>query len=226
VSVKQEVNGKGSTFLSTRVKSGDVLEVSAPRGSFTLQPGDGPVVLLSAGLGATPVLAMLHDLAASRSPREVWWLHGARNAAEHPFAREARDLAAALPRARSFVAFSRPASQDRLGEDYDASGRLSLKVLQQLGVPRQPTSSVARRCFFAASRRIHGLGRRERAVHQEVFGPEESVTPGVSRLCPAAASAGGSPGPARWSFRAEQSRCAMESCMPEPAGICRVLDVS
>jgi ferredoxin-NADP reductase len=59
---------------------------------------------------------MLHDLAASRSPREVWWLHGARNGAEHPFAHEARDLAAALPRVRSFVAYSRPASQDRLGE--------------------------------------------------------------------------------------------------------------
>jgi ferredoxin-NADP reductase len=128
LSVKQEMNGKGSTFLSMQVKSGDVLEVSAPRGSFTLQPGEVPVVLLSAGIGATPVLAMLHDLAASRSPREVWWLYGARNAAEHPFAREARDLAAPHPRARSFVAYSRPAPQDRLGEDYDAPGRLSAPI--------------------------------------------------------------------------------------------------
>jgi ferredoxin-NADP reductase len=126
VSVKQEANGKGSTFLHLQVKSGDVLEVSAPRGSFTLEPGEGPVVLLSAGIGATPVLAMLHALAARRSRREVWWLHGARNAAEHPFAREALDLAAALPRARSFVAYSRPAPGDRLGHDYDAPGRLRL----------------------------------------------------------------------------------------------------
>ena len=136
VSVKQEVNGKGSTFLHTQVKSGDVLEVSAPRGSFTLQPGEGPVVLLSAGIGATPVLAMLHALAASRSTREVWWLYGTRNAAEHPFAREARDLVASLPHVRSFVAYSKPAPGDRLGDDYDAPGRLSLDVLQQLGVPR------------------------------------------------------------------------------------------
>ena len=116
-------------------------------------------MLLSAGIGATPVLAMLHDLAASRSPREVWWLHGARNAAEHPFAREARNLAAALPRVRSFVAYSRPASQDRLGEDYDAPGRLSLKVLQQLGVPRQADFyCVARRCSFVASAGLTGWG--------------------------------------------------------------------
>ena len=96
ISVKQEVHGKGSTFLHTQLKVGDVLDVSAPRGSFTLQQGEGPVVLLSAGIGATPVLAMLHALAASRSAREVWWLYGARSAADHPFAREARDLAAAL----------------------------------------------------------------------------------------------------------------------------------
>ena len=183
VSVKQEVNGKGSTFLSTQVKSGDVLEVSAPRGSFTLQPGEGPVVLLSAGIGATPVLAMLHDLAASRSPREVSWLYGARNAAEHPFAREARDLAAALPRVRSFVAYSRPAPQDRLGEDYDAPGRLSLKVLQQLGVPRQADFYLCGPAAFLRSftQDLLSWGVTGGRLHQEVFGPEDSVTPGISK---------------------------------------------
>ena len=183
VSVKQQVNGRGSTFLSTRVKRGDVLEVSAPRGSFTLQPGEGPVVLLSAGIGATPVLAMLHDLAASRSPRDVWWLYGARNAAEHPFAREVRDLAAALPRVRSFVAYSRPAPQDRLGKDYDVPGRLSLKVLQQLGVPHQADFYLCGPPAFLRSftQDLTSWGVASGRLHQEVFGPEESVTPGISR---------------------------------------------
>ena len=67
-----------------------MLDVSAPRGSFTLRPGDKPIVLLSAGIGATPVLAMLHALAAEASTRKVWWLHGARSGQEHPFAEEAR----------------------------------------------------------------------------------------------------------------------------------------
>jgi ferredoxin-NADP reductase len=183
VSVKQEVNGKGSTFLSTRVKSGDVLEVSAPRGSFILQPGEGPVVLMSAGIGATPVLAMLHDLAASRSQREVWWLYGARNAAEHPFAREARDLAAALPRVRTFVVYSRPAPQDRLGKDYDALGRLSLKVLQELRVPRQADFYLCGPAAFLRSftQELTSWGVASGRLHQEVFGPEESVTPGISK---------------------------------------------
>jgi ferredoxin-NADP reductase len=92
VSVKHEVNGAASSFLHSHVNAGDVLEVSAPRGSFTLTPGDDPVVLMSAGIGATPVLAMLHALAAEDSHREVWWLYGARNRNEHPFAKESRGL--------------------------------------------------------------------------------------------------------------------------------------
>jgi ferredoxin-NADP reductase len=183
VSVKQEVNGKGSTFLHTQVKSGDVLEVSAPRGTFTLQPGEGPVVLLSAGIGATPVLAMLHALAASRSPREVWWLYGARNAAEHPFAREVRDLAAALPHVRSFIAYSKPAQGDRLGVDYDVPGHLSLEVLQQLGVPREADFYLCGPPTFLRSFNLdlRSWGVASGRVHQEVFGPEEPVTPGISK---------------------------------------------
>jgi ferredoxin-NADP reductase len=52
--------------------------VAAPRGDFTLDAGTGPVLLISAGIGVTPVLAMLHELAAARSTREAWWIHGAR----------------------------------------------------------------------------------------------------------------------------------------------------
>jgi ferredoxin-NADP reductase/MOSC domain-containing protein YiiM/ferredoxin len=184
ISVKQEVHGKGSTFLHAQVKTGDFLEVSAPRGSFTLQPGEGPVVLLSAGIGATPVLAMLHALAASRSAREVWWLYGARNAADHPFAREARDLAAALTHCRRFIAYSKPAPGDRLGDDYDASSRLSLDLLQQLAVPRQANFYLCGPPGFLRNF-IHDLrnwGVASERLHQEVFGPEESVMPGISKI--------------------------------------------
>jgi ferredoxin-NADP reductase len=79
VSVKREAHGAAGAYIDEKLQVGDVVDASAARGAFTLRPGDAPVVLLSAGIGATPVLAMLHALAAEASPREVWWLHGARD---------------------------------------------------------------------------------------------------------------------------------------------------
>ena len=93
ISVKREEHGAGSQFLHTRVRVGDLLEAAAPRGIFTLRPGQAPVLLISAGVGATPVLAMLHALAAARSTRDIWWLHGARRRADEPFAAESRTRA-------------------------------------------------------------------------------------------------------------------------------------
>ncbi len=77
ISVKIETNGAAGNWLKGHVRVGDALDVSAPRGSFVLQPGERPVMLLSAGIGATPVLAMLHALASARSTRQVFWVHAA-----------------------------------------------------------------------------------------------------------------------------------------------------
>src|SRR6202451_3405822 len=110
ISVKSELDGIGSSFLCHRAREGDVLDVSAPRGSFTLRPGQNPVVLLSAGVGATPVMAMLHSLAAERSQREIWWIYGARNGVDHPFAEESRSLLKQLSRGRGYIVYSRPAA--------------------------------------------------------------------------------------------------------------------
>jgi ferredoxin-NADP reductase len=136
ITIKEETHGVASTYLSTQLRIGDVLDVSAPRGAFILRRGNLPVVLLSAGIGVTPVMAMLHALASHASPRPVWWIYGARNRPDHPFAREARDLLAQLPHARSYVQYSRPDSTDRVGDDFDAAGRLTVTVLKNLGVPR------------------------------------------------------------------------------------------
>lgn len=87
ISVKIEPDGAAGAWLRDHVQVGDVLEVSSPRGSFILQIGERPVVLLSAGIGATPVLAMLYSLGAAHSTREVLWLHAARDREHHPFCR-------------------------------------------------------------------------------------------------------------------------------------------
>jgi ferredoxin-NADP reductase/MOSC domain-containing protein YiiM len=128
ISVKRE--GAVSTFLHEHVAVGDIVDVAAPRGSFVLKPGTRPVVLISAGVGATPVLAMLHALAREDVSRPVWWLHGARNAAEHAFAAEVDALLASLPNAHRLVAYSRPSAGDT---GYDITGRLGLAALA--GVP-------------------------------------------------------------------------------------------
>src|SRR5262249_15253152 len=136
VSIKQELNGVASTYLHKYMRVGDVLDVSAPRGSFILQSGDRPIVLLSAGVGATPVLSMLHVLAVEKATRQIWWLYGARNRNDHPFAQESRDLVQVLPHSRSRILYSRPGPEDRLGFEFDATGRLGIPVLDELGVPR------------------------------------------------------------------------------------------
>ncbi|HLM87684.1 MAG TPA: MOSC domain-containing protein, partial [Streptosporangiaceae bacterium] len=129
ISVKREPHGAGSQYVHSRVRAGDVLDAAAPRGTFVLQPGEGPVLLISAGVGATPVLAMLHALAASGSGRDVWWLHGARSRAEEPFAAESRSLLAGLARGHRYICYSRPGPADVLGRDYQAPGRLSASML-------------------------------------------------------------------------------------------------
>jgi ferredoxin-NADP reductase/MOSC domain-containing protein YiiM/ferredoxin len=183
ISVKEERHGIASTYLN-RLQTGAVLEVSAPRGAFTLRCGDRPVVLLSAGVGVTPVLAMLHALAAQASPRPVWWIHGARNRLEHLFAREVRDLLADLPQARSHVRYSRPDATDRLGADFDAVGRLTVAALEMLGVPRESDFYLCGPSVFLEEF-IAGLGdwgvARER-VHSETFGSGKPMTPGVKEL--------------------------------------------
>lgn len=181
ISVKYEAHGAASTWLRTHVRVGDTLEVAAPRGVFTLRAGDGPVLLLSAGVGATPVLAMLHVLAAERSRREVWWLHGARSGAEHAFAAEARALLAQLPNARAHVCYSRPDPADAAGRDYDAVGRLSGELLATLPLPRDADAYLCGPAEFLAdvTAALTAAGFASSQVHAEIFGAGPAVTPGV-----------------------------------------------
>jgi ferredoxin-NADP reductase/MOSC domain-containing protein YiiM/ferredoxin len=179
ISVKREPHGVASEYLHTRLRVGDVIDAGAPRGSFVLRPGERPVVLMSAGVGATPVLAMLHVLVAERSARPVWWLHGARNRAEHPFAREARELLAQLPDAHRLICYSHPGPDD---EGFDVTGRLSGDVLEPAGVPSDADFYLCGPGPF-----MHDLGAALTArgtpperVSTELFGALDGLTPGIA----------------------------------------------
>jgi ferredoxin-NADP reductase/MOSC domain-containing protein YiiM len=197
ISVKSESNGIGSSFLCNRVREGDVLDVSAPRGSFTLRPGENPVVLLSAGVGATPVLSMLHALATEESQRQVWWIYGARDRANHPFAEESRFLLKQLSRGRSYVVYSRPAAIDEPEMDFDASGHIDAGLLEKIGVSRNSDFYLCGPSSFLQNMRdgLRSWGVPDDDVHAEVFGALEGITPGMARVDHTPHLPDGPPGP-------------------------------
>jgi ferredoxin-NADP reductase/MOSC domain-containing protein YiiM/ferredoxin len=182
VSVKREPHGAGSGYLHSHVRPGDTIEAAAPRGSFVLRAGTGPVLLVSAGVGATPVLAMLHALAADGSTREVWWLHAARTGAQRPFRAETAALLERLPAAHSHIALSRPEAADRPGLDYDSAGRLSAGLLRDLGVPAGAEAYLCGPAGFLAdvTAALVEIGVAPARIHSEIFGSGPALTPGIA----------------------------------------------
>jgi ferredoxin-NADP reductase len=181
LSIKVEPKGVAGTYLRDHVQVGDDLDVSSPRGSFVLEPGERPVVLLSAGIGVTPVLAMLHALASAASARQVVWLHGARDGQHHPFGAEARRLLLALPRSRGLVCYSQPGSRDKMGQAFDTAGHLSRRVLEEVGVPRDADVYLCGPNRFMAEMKdvLAAIGVAKERIHVELFQGSESITPGV-----------------------------------------------
>jgi len=182
ISVKIEPNGAAGSYVRERIRVGDTLDVSSPRGSFVLQSGERPVVLLSAGIGATPVLAMLHALAEDGSTRQVLWIHAARDGQHHPFAAEVRRVMGPLTNGRSFVCYSRPTSGDKLGEHFDATGHLARSVFDQIRVPRDADVYLCGPTRFMAEMKqtLTDMGVAPERIHFEIFSGREPMTPGVA----------------------------------------------
>ena len=180
ISVKLERNGLASTYLNRQLQPDATLEAAAPRGDFVLQRNSAPVLLISAGIGVTPVLSMLHHLAAQRSDREVWWIHGARGPSEHALATEAHALLAALPNAHEHVFYSAasPAERESAGA---APGRITGEVLSLLGLPVTATAYVCGPAPFMADveHALTAIGLDAGHIRTELFGALASIRPGV-----------------------------------------------
>ncbi len=184
ISVKRNRDGVAGAYIGDGVRIGDIIEVTAPRGSFVLQPGGGPVVLLSAGIGATPVLAMLHALATGLSTREVWWTYGTRDGGEHPFADEVRACLKALPNTHRYISYSAPGGEDRLGVDFDAAGHVSVAALERLGVPRDADFYLCGPPAFITdlTAGLAAWGVAANRIRSEIFGAGPALTPGVAAV--------------------------------------------
>jgi ferredoxin-NADP reductase/MOSC domain-containing protein YiiM/ferredoxin len=182
ITVKREHDGAASGYLHTRLAVGDQLDIAAPRGGFILDGTHAPVLLISAGIGATPVLAMLHALAEEHSDREIWWLHGARSSRDHSFAAEAQALLGSLPNGHIHVCYSRPGPNDLEGRDFDTAGRLTPPLLAELGPPRDAQAYLCgpTRFMDEISAGLAALGVDASRIHTEPFGPAPGVTPGIA----------------------------------------------
>ena len=155
--------------------------MAAPRGDFILGDGTGPVLLISAGIGVTPVLSMLHQLAAGHSERDIWWLHGARGPHEHPFAAEAHALLACLRCAREHLFYSAatPAERHRV---HAVPGRLSKDKLAGLGLPASASAYICGPAAFMADMQeaLTAIGIDPARIRTELFGALPSTNPGLT----------------------------------------------
>jgi ferredoxin-NADP reductase/MOSC domain-containing protein YiiM len=169
ISVKRLPQGPVSTYLTQTLHSGDVLDAGAPRGDFVLDHGDAdrPVLLLSAGIGITPVLSILHELAARSSTREVWWIHGDRGPGEPPLAAEAHTLIKKLPNAKEFLFFS--------------PRHITEASLSSLAVPGAACAYVCGPTSFMDDMRtaLTAIGVDAARIHMELFGALGAINPGL-----------------------------------------------
>jgi ferredoxin-NADP reductase/MOSC domain-containing protein YiiM/ferredoxin len=181
ISVKREPHGVVSGYLHQELQPGAAVDAAAPRGDFVLADGTGPVLLISAGIGATPVLAMLHQLASEKSSREVWWLYGARGPGEHPFAAETRDLLTSLPHASEHVFYSAATPEER-ERAHAAEGHLTEEALAALAVPADATAYICGPSSFMADmgKALTTIGLAPAAIRTELFGTLPPVKPGIT----------------------------------------------
>ena len=181
ITVKREQDGTASGYLHSRLRVGDQLEIAAPRGTFILDHTESPVLLISAGIGATPVLAMLQALAEKHSEREIWWLHGARSSRDHSFAAEARTVLASLPNVRVHVYYSRPGPNELEGRDFDSAGRSPPRFSPsstRRATPRH-TSAARRRSWRRSAPAWPRWASTPHASTPRCSGPRAGLTPGI-----------------------------------------------
>ncbi|MET8724455.1 MOSC and FAD-binding oxidoreductase domain-containing protein [Streptomyces misionensis] len=181
ISVKHEPHGRVSSYIHATLHPGDLVDIAAPRGAFMLEAGTRPIALISAGIGATPVLAMLHQLAAARDPRPVWWIHVAHDRAHHAFADEAHALLTQLPQAHEHVYYTAEATPHP-DEPYVTHGRPTAPSLTAMGIPTDADAYLCGPPAFmdgiGSFLRDHGLAPER--IHTEQFSALPAINPGVT----------------------------------------------
>ena len=179
LSIKREENGVASGYLTSSLAIGQTLEAASPRGEFVLEDEATPVVLLSAGIGVTPVLAMLHALVRHGSRRDVWWISAARTPAQHALAGEAHDLVSLLPNGHEHLFYSACSPGDVVAPA--VAGHLSRDSLATLSLPTDATVYLCGPARFMTDARaaLRELGFMPAQIHAEAFEARAAINPGI-----------------------------------------------
>jgi len=178
ISVKREAgtqnpDGMVSNYLHDDVKEGDLLKVSAPAGDFILDTEKNtPVVLLSGGVGLTPMMSMLKTLVEIQPSREVTFVHAAANSNVHALRDEVEELSK-LETVKSFFFYDSPTEEDRMNNRFDVEGYITREWLEdKVSVDNADFYFCGPVPFMKAiNRSLKDLGVKEDRIHFEFFGP-------------------------------------------------------
>lgn len=171
LSIKRETHGLASRHLHDAVQVGDRIGARAPSGDFVVPDDAAPLVLVSAGVGLTPMVAALH--AASQTARPVWFVHGARDGAHHALRDEVTQAIASHPNAHRRILYSQPRPDDTMGTDFDATGRISAQTLLDLRAGTEAHYMLCGPAPFLSDLRqgLEAAGVPGAQIHFETFGP-------------------------------------------------------
>jgi nitric oxide dioxygenase len=170
--------GVASNYLHDQGGPGTLVRVSAPAGDFFLGAQDSrPLVLLSGGVGLTPILSMLDTLVAQGGQRDIWYVHAALSGRHHAMKQHLKEVVANHPGVRSIVFYEFPTPEDVQGRDYDEPGRITMAWLKQT-VPLAEAEFYF--CGPKGFMRMLAIGLRAldvpgERIHFEFFGPAEAL---------------------------------------------------
>lgn len=176
IAVKREAGGQVSNWLHDEAKPGDVLWLAAPAGDFFLDVNpQTPVSLISAGVGQTPMLAMLHHLAHSHHRAQVNWFHAAENGDVHAFTDEVSELGASLPNFYQHVWYRQPNAADEQAARFNSTGLLALAEMKDRLSDGEMQFYLCGPVAFMqfAAEQLVTLGVGSDRIHYECFGPHK-----------------------------------------------------
>ena len=171
--VKRHPLGIASRHLHDKIEVGAFVDARNPIGDLILPCDQCPVLLVSAGVGITPMASMLHALAGEDGARPVWFIHGSHDSAHHALASEIRDLAARRPGINLHIAYSKPLAEDKLGIDYDSEGRIDGDLIASLSALPEAHYLLCGPTAFMANiqNTLEKQGIPSERIHTESFGP-------------------------------------------------------